>query len=206
MTQTRSEAPLYPPPENAESRLQEDVHVGRPDPVCVLAEYLEPEACLLAAERVREAGYRRWDVHSPYPVHGMDQAMGLKPTRLGWISMAFGMAGCLSAVVMIQWMNAVDYPLVVGGKPPGAVPSMIPIMFELSILLTGFATVFGMLGLCRLPRHHHPVFYSERFQAFSDDKFFISIEASDPKFNAEETCAWLKAGQAHHVEIVHGEA
>lgn len=168
----------------------------------ILAEYSDPQACLDGAAQVRDSGYSRWDVHTPYPVHGMDDAMGLKSTKLGWISMACGLTGCLSAVLMIQWMNGYDYPLVVGGKPADAFPAMVPIMFELSILLTGFGTVFGLLGLCRLPRHHHPVFESNRFAACSDDRFFISVESADPKFDVRKTRELLEQTRASHVEYV----
>ncbi|MFW6067130.1 MAG: DUF3341 domain-containing protein [Myxococcota bacterium] len=182
-------------------------------PALYLAEYDTPEACMRAAQRVRDAGYQEWDVHTPYPVHGMEKAMGLKETRLGWISMAAGMTGLAVAVFMIYWMNASNwdllgfegYPIVVGGKPPGAFPSMVPIMFELSILLTGFGTLLGMLHLIRLPRHHHPVFESARFEAASDDKFFISIETVDPKFDAEETRQLLESTNPAHVELVEEE-
>ncbi|MGB0678706.1 MAG: DUF3341 domain-containing protein [Polyangiales bacterium] len=172
----------------------------------VLAEFDSPEAVLHAAEKVRDAGYQRWDVHTPYPVHGMDDAMGLKPTKIGVISFIAGLTGCLTAVLMMQWMNGYDYPIVVGGKPPDAVPSMVPIMFEMSILFTGFATIFGLLHLARLPRHHHPVFASERFVAMSDDRFFISVEAADPRFDEAQTAQFLHSLAPVSLEHVRGEA
>ncbi len=167
-----------------------------------LAGYQRPEDCLRAAQRVRDAGYTRWDVHTPYPVHGMDQAMGLRETKLGWISFVAGITGCISAVLMIQWMNGIDYPLIVGGKPPNAIISMAPIMFELSVLLTGFGTFFGLLTLCRLPRHHHIVFASDRFQGASDDRFIISIESSDRQFDAVSTKQLLENTQPEFLELV----
>ena len=137
--------------------------------------------------------------------------MGLKPTKIGFISFIFGMLGVATAVVMIQYMNNWEinfldlgwgYPIVVGGKPPGAFPSMVPIMFELGILLTGFATLFGLFGIIKLPRHNHPIFESDRFEAATDDKFFISIEAGDKKFDLSATKELLDSTGATHVELV----
>lgn len=171
-------------------------------PVLLLAEFDTPEACVRAAERVRDAGYEHWDVHTPYPVHGMEQAMGLRPTKLGIIAFAAGMTGVLTAVLMMWYMNGYDYPLIIGGKPPISLPWMVPIIFELGILFTGFGTLLGMLHLCRLPRHHHPVFESERFARASDDRFFVSIEARDPKFDLQETRRLLEGCKPVAIELI----
>lgn len=175
-------------------------------PALFLAEFDTPDAIIHAAEKVRDAGYTKWDVHTPYPVHGMDKAMGLRDTPLGWMVFVLGLTGCLSGVAMILWMNGIDYPLVIGGKPPDAIPSMIPICFELTILLSAFGAVFGMFGLNQLPRHHHPVFFSERFGRFSDDKFFVSVEAGDPKFDLKKTKALLESTKPNYVELVEEDA
>jgi len=183
-------------------------------PALYLAEYDTPNALAGAAMKVRDAGYQSWDCHTPYPMHGMDEAMGLKPTRIGVISFIFGMLGVGTAVLLIQYTNAFDYdflsigagyPIVVGGKPPGAFPSMVPIMFELGILLTGFATLFGLLGIIKLPRHNHPIFGSDRFEAATDDKFFISIEADDKKFDLDRTKALLESTNPTYLELVEEE-
>ena len=171
-------------------------------PVLLLAQFETPDEIIGAAERVRDAGYQKWDVHTPYPVHGMDAAMRLSDSRLGWIVLACGLAGLLASVSMMQWMNGYDYPLVVGGKPPEAYASMVPIMFELTVLLAAFGATFGMLGLNRIPRHHHPVFYSARFEACSNDKFFLSIEAEDKQFDPNATRAFLEGLAPSHVELV----
>jgi Protein of unknown function (DUF3341) len=171
-------------------------------PALLLAEFDTPDAILGAAKRVRDAGYAKWDVHTPYPVHGMDAAMGISDSRLGWIVLASGLTGLLAAVSMMQWMNGHDYPLVIGGKPPEAYASMVPIMFELTVLLAAFGATFGMLGLNRIPRHHHPVFYSERFEACSNDKFFISIEAEDERFEPIATRAFLERLEPSSVELI----
>ena len=177
-------------------------------PVVVLAEFDSTHDVLHAAEKVRDAGYVRWDTHTPFPVHGMDQAMGMKDSRVGWIVIVCALTGLTGAFVMMHWMNGVDYPMIVGDKPagaPGTLPSMVPIMFELTILLSAFGAVFGMLHLNGLPRHNHPVFESERFRTFSDDRFFISIEAEDPKFDVVRTRALFESMHAKHVEILEEE-
>jgi Protein of unknown function (DUF3341) len=174
-------------------------------PVVYLAEFETPDSIIHAAEKVRDAGYEKWDVHTPYPVHGMDAAMGLGDSRLGWIVLLCGLTGVTAAVTMIQWMNGIDYPLVIAGKPPDAIPSMVPIMFELTVLLSAFGAVFGMLGLNELPKHHHPVFYSDRFEAFSHDKFFISIEVEDKNFDEKKTRELLESAHPSHIELVEEE-
>lgn len=179
-----------------------------PVPALLLAEFGSAHDVLQAAEKVHAAGYVRWDTHTPFPVHGMDRAMGLKDSRLGWIVLACALTGLTGAFVMMHWMNGVDYPTVVGDKPPGApqtVPSMVPILFELTILLSAFGAVLGMLGMNQLPRHNHPLFGSERFRSFGDDKFFISIEANDPKFDAVKTREFLEGTRAAHVEVIEEE-
>jgi hypothetical protein len=175
-------------------------------PALYLAEYSSTGSCLHAAEKLRDAGYTKFDAHTPFPIHGMDRAMGLSDSKLGWIVFAMGLTGTTAAYVMMWWMNAVDYPLIVGGKPPLSIPTMIPIMFELTVLLASFGAVFGMLHLNRLPRHHHPIFESERFKAFSDDKFFVSVEATDPKFRLDKTKELLESTHADVVELVEEEA
>jgi len=177
----------------------------RTRPALLLAEFDTTAAVLHAAEEVRDAGYDRWDVHSPFPVHGMDRAMGLGQSHLGWIVFAMGWLGFLGAFAMMYWMNGIDYPLIIGGKPPESIPSMVPILFECTVLFAGVAAVVAMLGLNRLPRHHHPVFWSERFERCSDDRFFISVEAEDPKFDLVATRSLLESLSPTHVELVEEE-
>jgi hypothetical protein len=135
----------------------------------------------------------------------MDKAMGLKDSRLGWIVLVCGLTGVSCAWLMMWWMNGIDYPLVIGGKPPYSLPSQVPIMFELTVLFSCIGTVIGMLHLNRLPRHHHAVFESDRFGKFSDDKFFVSVEAEDPKFHVERTRTLLESLHPASVELVEEE-
>jgi hypothetical protein len=174
-------------------------------PALLLAEFDSAGECLHAAEKIRDAGYTQFDAHTPFPVHGMDAAMGLPDSKLGAIVFPIGLTGLTLAFLMMWWMNGVDYPIVIGGKPPYSLPSMVPIMFELTVLLSSFGAVLGMLHLNRLPRHHHPVFNSERFAAASNDKFFISIESTDPKFGLDKTKKLLESLKPTHLEVVYDD-
>ena len=188
---------------------EEHVKPARPRqkrPVLYLAEFETAGQIVHAAEKVRDAGYRRWDAHTPFPVHGMDKAMGLSDSKLGWIVLACGLTGCSLAFGLIWYTNGIDYPIVIGGKPPFSFPSAVPVMFELTILLSAFGAVLGMFGLNQLPRHHHPVFYSPRFERGTDDRFFISIEASDDKFDLEDTRALLESLSPSHLELIQEES
>lgn len=174
-------------------------------PALLLAEFDTAKDVMHAAEKVRDAGYKNWDTHTPFPIHGMDRAMGLEQSKLGAIVFPAAMAGTTAGFFMMWWMNGIDYPLIVGGKPGFSLPSQIPIMFELTVLFSAFATVFGMLHLNKLPRHHHPIFNSERFAAVTDHKFFVSIEAEDPKFDLEKTKKLLEQCHATHIEVVYDD-
>ena len=176
--------------------------MGKKRVALYLAQYDTSAKVLHAAERVRKAGYTKFDTHTPFPIHGMDAAMGLPDSRVGWIVFFSGLTGVSGAYLMMWWMGGVDYPLVVGGKPGFTLPSSVPIMFELMVLLSSFGALFGMLHLNKLPRHHHPLFESETFRAASDDKFFISIEAEDPKFDLAETRSVLEGTHPETLELV----
>ncbi|MCC6746185.1 MAG: DUF3341 domain-containing protein [Deltaproteobacteria bacterium] len=168
----------------------------------VLAEFETPAAIYHAAESVRDAGYTRWDVHTPFPVHGMDKAMGLKQSKLPWVVLVMGLTGAGGALLLQWWISAVDYPVVIGGKPFFSWQAFVPIMFELMVLFSALGAVFGMFGFNKLPRFHHPLFSSARFERVTDDKFFLSIEADDPKYREEQTTQLLQKLGASHVELV----
>jgi hypothetical protein len=168
----------------------------------VVAEFESAAAIYHAAEKVTAAGYTRVDAHTPFPVHGLDRALRQGPSGLGWIVVCCGILGIFLAQLMMWWMNAVDYPIWVSGKEPYAWPSTIPITFECMVLLSGFGAVFGMFGLNRLPRLHHPIFAHTTFWRASDDRFFLSIEAIDPKFDSAETARFLETVGGLNVEVV----
>lgn len=168
----------------------------------LLAEFETTAEVFHACEKVRDAGYRTWDAHTPFPVHGLDAAMGLEASKLPWFVLACGLSGTTVAFSLQYWVHSMEYLIVLSGKPFFAGPAYVPIMFELSVLFSAFAAVFGMLGLNRLPMLHHPLFRSRRFDRVTDDRFFISIESTDPKYDAEKTADFLRTVGARHVEVV----
>jgi len=145
-----------------------------------------------AAEHVRDAGYKHWDCITPCPVHGLDGAMGLKRSIVPRISLAGGITGFCTGMSMIFWTGAVDYPLIVGGKPFFSPMFAFPISYELTILFTAFATIIGMFVVNGLPSHYHPVLKYEDIARGMDDKFFVVIETRDPRYNSENTKALLE--------------
>jgi hypothetical protein len=168
----------------------------------LLAEFETTAEVLHAAGLVRDAGYTRWDVYTPFPVHGMDEAMGLTRSNVGWFTFIGGATGFTCGMLMIWYMNAYDYPIVVGGKPLFSPIFSFPVAFELTILLGAFGSLLGMLYLNRLPRWHHPLFKNARFAQATHDKFFILIEAGDPAFSEEATRQLLAAAGSRHIEEV----
>jgi hypothetical protein len=168
----------------------------------VLGQFASTGDLLRACQGVRDAGFTRWDAHSPFPVHGLDAAMGLRRSILPGIIFAAAMLGVLGAIALQGWTSAIDYPLVISGKPLFSWQAFVPIIFELAVLCGALAAVFGMLGLNQLPTLYHPLFGSRAFERASDDAFFISIEAWDPKFDAQTSLALLRELGATHVEVV----
>lgn len=167
----------------------------------VLAEFKTPAEVYHAAEKVRDAGYKRWDVHTPFPIHGLEGAMGIQRTILPLISGSIGLGGAAVGLAL-QWWITRDYPIVVQGKPFVAWEPFTPVTFELGILHCAFATLIGMLALNGLPRWHHPIFNSERFLRSSDDRFFIAIDAADAKFEPNSVRTLLQSAGSGHVELV----
>lgn len=147
----------------------------------VIGEFANPAEVSHAAEQLRDEGYTRWDVFAPIPIHGIDRAMGLKPSKITFFTGLGALTGFLGALTMQGWMSAVDYLTITAGKPYFAWEQFTPIMFELSVLLASIFTLVGVFVLNGLPRHHHPLMTSENFLGVSDDKFIIAIEACEPK-------------------------
>jgi ActD protein len=168
----------------------------------LLAEFENTHQILHAAAMIRDAGYRRWDVFTPFPVHGMDEAMGLQNSKVGWFSFIGGLTGFTTGMLMIWWMNAWDYPITVGGKPLFSPIFAFPVSYELTILLGSFGSLFGMLILNRLPRLYNPLFRSTRFHLATHDRFFLAIEATDPKFSDVDTRKLLETAGSIHIEEV----
>jgi Ni/Fe-hydrogenase subunit HybB-like protein len=183
-----------------------EAHAGAPEenqqPIGLLAEFETAAAIKAAAARVRQAGYQHWDVFTPFPIHGLDDAMGLRDSRVGWFTFVGGVTGFCTGMLMIWFMNGFDYPLVVGGKPLFSPVFGFPVSYELTILFGAFGSLLGMLIMNRLPRWHQPVFNSRRFVRATHDRFFVLIECRDPKFSETATRQLLEAAGARELEWV----
>lgn len=186
--------------------------VESPRLVGVLAQFDSSRALLDACRRVREKGFTRWEAFAPFPVHGLDDAMGAKPTRLPWIVLIMGLTGTSLALFLVWWTNATSfkgvpsflqgYPYVVSGKPIFSLPANVPILFELTVLLSAIGAAIGMLVLNGLPRLYNPLFKSRAFRQVTTDRFFIMIQADDPNFERSATDEFLRSLGASHCEDV----
>jgi len=172
-----------------------------------LAEFKSASALYKAAEKVRDAGFKKWDCYSPYPIHGLDDAMGLKRSILPWFVFCGGMTGTATAFTLAYGTQVVIFPTVVQGKPANifTIPAYFPIMFELTVLFSGFTVLFGLLALMKLPRLNHPLFASKQFHRATDDGFFIAIEARDPSFSTTGTHDLLAGAGGANIELVEEE-
>lgn len=183
----------------------------------VLAEFDDVTAVVHAARATREAGYRRFDVHAPFPIHGIDGAIGIKPTLLPWIVLIMGLVGMASGFVLtIFTMGDLNiavpgppgapplepYPFMISGKPFLSIPAYIPPIFELTILFSAFGAVFGMFLLNKLPLLYHPLLSNQTFKRATSDRFILVVEARDRSFDAEQTRAFLKQQGALSTEEV----
>ncbi len=160
-------------------------------PYGLIATFQTPAEIYHAAEQVRDAGYKNWDVIAPCPLHGLDKAMGLKRSIVPRISLAGGITGFCTGMSLIWFADSFDYPILVGGKPFFSPMFAFPVSYELTILFTAFATIIGMFIVNGLPMHYHPVLKYPKIKRGMDDLFFIVIEARDPRFNAANTKALL---------------
>jgi hypothetical protein len=172
-----------------------------------LAEFAGAAELYHAAEKVRDAGFRFWDCHSPFPIHGLDGAMGVKKSILSLFVLIGGALGTFTAVALQFGTQVILYPTVVQGKPANlfTIPAYFPVIFEMTVLFAAFTAILGCFALARLPRLHHPLFNSDNFQRFSDDAFFICIEARDPRFQREKTRAFLAEIGGQNIELVEDE-
>jgi Protein of unknown function (DUF3341) len=168
----------------------------------LLAEYDSAHDIYEACIKVRDAGYEKWDACTPFPVHGLEKAMGLSASRLPWMVLGSAITGASLAIIFMVWVSVFDYPLNIGGKPTWSIPAFIPVMFEITILFGALTAVFGMIWLNGLPSWHHPLFQSVLFEGVTDDKFFIVIESSDPLFDQVRTQKLLMHSGAIKTEVL----
>ncbi len=159
----------------------------------ILAEFDTPTQMVDAARKIRDAGYIKTDGFSPFPIHEIDEALGVRRSILPFLVLGGGVAGLLTALGLTYYVHVIEYPLVVGGRPLFSLPAFIPPMFELTILFAAFTAVFGMLFLNGLPQPYHPVFNVPRFALATREKFFLLIEAKDAKFDYEETRRFMES-------------
>lgn len=152
-----------------------------------------PAELFKACETLRDAGYKRFDAHTPFAVHGLEQAMGLQPSRLPWVVLSGGLFGLIGSILLAWYTQAVDYPQNISGKPAFSYQAYIPVFFELTVLCAAFACFFGMWIMNRLPRFSHPAHTHPSFHRATDDAFFISVEVEDPKFDRAATRKLLAA-------------
>ena len=168
----------------------------------LMAEFDDPTSLVTATERAYGAGYRRMDAYSPFPIEELHHALGEGHTRLPLIVLIGGLCGCLGGYGLQYWSSVIAYPLNVGGKPLHSWPAFIPVTFECTILVAALSAVLGMLALNGLPQPYHPVFNVPRFSGASQDRFFLVIEASDPRFNLDQTRSFLSGLHAREVVVV----
>ncbi len=171
----------------------------------ILAEFANPGALFSAAEKVRDAGFKAFDCHSPFPIHGMDAAMGMKRSKLGFVVAVVGTIGAGLGLLLQWWTATIEYPIIVSGKPLFSWQAFIIITFALMVLFGAFSSVLGMFHFNRLPRFHHPVFYSENFKKASDDGFFISIEVEDSLFDPVRTADFMESIGGKNIELLEGD-
>jgi hypothetical protein len=168
----------------------------------LMAEFASPEELLSAVRRTHAAGYRAVDAYSPFPIHGMDEALKLPRSPVPLLVLIGALAGTLLGFGLEYWVSVIEYPIVVGGKPYFSWPAFIPVAYETTILLGGLTAAISMLAINGFPMPYHPVFNVERFSQAMIDRFFLCIEAKDPKFNREETKKFLEELQPYEVSEV----
>jgi hypothetical protein len=168
----------------------------------LMAEFEHPNELVAAAYRTQYEGYRRVDAYSPFPIEELHEALGGHHTRLPLFVLIGGIAGCIGGYLLCYWASGIAYPLNVGGKPFNAWPMFIPVVFECTVLASALSAVLGMLALNGLPMPYHPVFNVPRFALASRNRFFLCIEARDPKFELERTRGFLESLGAREVSSV----
>jgi hypothetical protein len=170
----------------------------------VIGQFSEPDELVAAGRKIRSMGYTKIDAMSPFPVHGIDDAIGVPPSKLGWIVIWFAALGAATALLLIWYVGAINYPLVIGGKPLFDFSYSIPVTFELTVLFSAFASFFGLWAINGLPRLYHPAMCYKNSHRASDDRFLLVIEADDPRFEPQKSAEHLRSVGAAEVEVVEG--
>jgi hypothetical protein len=168
----------------------------------LMAEFEDPTSLVAATKRAHDAGYRRMDAYSPFPIEELHEALGSHQTRLPLLVLVGGLCGCIGGYLLEYWTSVIAYPLNIGGKPLHSWPAFIPVTFETTILVAALTCVLGMLALNGLPQPYHPVFNVPRFALASRNRFFLCIESTDPKFDVEATRRFLETLEPREVTSV----
>ncbi|MEQ9453778.1 MAG: DUF3341 domain-containing protein [Phycisphaeraceae bacterium] len=179
----------------------------------IIAEFKDINVLMPAVRKCRDDGYSKWDVHAPFPIHGIDEEMGLKRSILPYFVLVGGLIGMSLGIILTVytmagpintwlWVNLEAYPYLISGKPYNSFPAYIPPIFELTILFSAFTAVFSMFALNGLPMLFHPLFKSTNFRRATADRFFICIEARDPKFDPETTYNYLRELGPESLEVI----
>lgn len=150
----------------------------------LVGEFATPENLMQAAEEARHAGYSVMDAYSPFPIHGLSEAIGFRDTKVPWTVIMFGLIGVTCGYTLQFYTSVIDYPMNVGGKPLNSIPSFIPVSYECTILFAAFSAAIGMFVYNRLPMPYHPIFNAKNFERATQDRFFLAIEAKDPNYDS----------------------
>ena|SRR5579862_5996718 len=185
-------------------QLKDKLGLGPDKVYAVMGQFPEPDDLVKAGRKIREMGYTKIDAMTPFPVHGIDEAIGIKYSKIGWIVVCGAIAGILTAQSLIYYVGVIDYPLVIGGKPLFDFTFSIPPTFELAVLFGSITCFISTWGLCGLPRLYHPSMNYRNAHRATDDRFLLVIEADDPKFDAQKTADHLRSVGAEDVEVVDG--
>ncbi len=185
-------------------QIRDKLGIGEDKVYGVIGEFDDPHELVHAGRKIREMGYTKLDAMSPFPVHGIDDAIGIPYSKLGWIVVCIGLCGTATALGLIYYCGAISDKFVIGGKPLFDFTFSIPITFELTVLFSAFASVIGMLALNGLPRLYHPSMNYQAIHRASDDRFLLVIEADDPKFSPATAAEHLRSVGASTVEVVEG--
>lgn len=186
------------------AQIKDKLGIGDDKVYAVMGEFAEPEELVEAGRRIRAMGYTKIDAMSPFPVHGIDEAIGVPYSKIGWIAVCGALAGITTAQVLIYYVGKIDYPLIIGGKPLFDFTYSIPPTFELAVLFTAITTFLCTWGLSGLPRLYHPSMNYRNMHRSSDDRFLLIVEADDPKFDAQKTAQDMRSVGANDVEVVEG--
>jgi len=184
--------------------IREKLGIGDDKVYGAIGEFSDPHELVHAGKKIREMGYTKLDAMSPFPVHGIDEAIGIPYSKLGWIVVCIGLCGTATALGLIYYVGAINDKFVIGGKPLFDFTFSIPVTFELTVLFSSFAAVIGMLALNGLPKLYHPSLNYKNAHRASDDKFLLVIEADDPKFDPQKSADHLRSVGAAEVEVVEG--